>query len=106
MLYYVLRCKGLSGNQGGGEVKPMATDRKNNPISSPNLYRAANKEDVKDTKVKGFYLADGTYWRRNGKIKEWKTRPEDFQLPLKYGLRDYAYLTPVNLDLFYVRKTP
>ncbi len=31
--------------------------------------------------------------RRNGKIKLWKTRPEKFRAPVKYGLKECFYLT-------------
>jgi hypothetical protein len=34
--------------------------------------------------------------RVNGRCKTWKRRPEDFCLPVKYGLRDCFYLTPAN----------
>lgn len=34
--------------------------------------------------------------RVNGKCKTWKTRPDDFSLPVKYGLRDCFYITPEN----------
>ncbi len=42
--------------------------------------------------------ADGTPVRArvNGKCKTWKTRPDDFRLPVKYGLRDCFYITPEN----------
>jgi len=42
--------------------------------------------------------ADGTpvRCRVNGKCKTWKTRPEEFQLPVKYGLRGCFYITPGN----------
>lgn len=38
--------------------------------------------------------ADGTPMRarRNGKTKTWKTRSEDFQIPIKHGLYDYGYI--------------
>ena len=38
--------------------------------------------------------ADGSAqrWRVNGKVKRWKTRPDEIQVPLKYGLRGYGYL--------------
>ena len=39
-------------------------------------------------------------WRRNGKTKLWKTRPDDFRVPIKYGLREYSYITPENVHLF------
>lgn len=42
--------------------------------------------------------ADGsaTRARVNGKCKVWKTRPKDFQLPMKHGLKVCFYLTPRN----------
>lgn len=42
--------------------------------------------------------ADGTAkrCRVNGKLKTWKTRPTDWQLPVKHGLWDCFYLTPSN----------
>ena len=34
--------------------------------------------------------------RVNGKCKTWKTRPEEFCLPVKYGLRGCFHLTHSN----------
>lgn len=34
--------------------------------------------------------------RVNGKCKIWKTRPKDFRLPVKHGLKDCFYITPEN----------
>ena len=34
--------------------------------------------------------------RVNGKCKTWKTRPNDFQLPVKHGLKHCFYITPRN----------
>lgn len=44
--------------------------------------------------------ADGSpeRWRVNGKVKTWKTRPSHFQVPIKYGLWSYDYLTHENSD--------
>jgi hypothetical protein len=28
-------------------------------------------------------------WRRNGKTQVWKTRPDEWRIPVKYGLRNY-----------------
>ena len=36
--------------------------------------------------------------RSNGKCKTWKTRPDDFQLPVKYGIKMCFYITPANAD--------
>ena len=32
-------------------------------------------------------------WRRNGATKTWKTRPNEYRIPVKYGIRDYRYIT-------------
>lgn len=34
--------------------------------------------------------------RRNGRNKLWKTRPNDFRIPVKRGLYDYGYITQDN----------
>lgn len=36
-------------------------------------------------------------WRVNGKVKTWKTRPGEFRIPVKYGLRSYDYITQDTL---------
>ena len=45
--------------------------------------------------------ADGTpqRWRVNGKVKVWKTRPDEVRIPVKHGLYSYDYLTHRDLDL-------
>ena len=42
--------------------------------------------------------ADGTPLRvrSNGKCKTWKTRPDEFSLPVKSGLYAHDYITPAN----------
>ena len=49
--------------------------------------------------------ADGTpvRWRRNGKTKTWKTRPDHFQIPVKHGLYDYGYIDHDNANQFQVQ---
>ena len=34
--------------------------------------------------------------RRNGQTKVWKTRPGEFQIPIKHGLYSYGYITHDN----------
>lgn len=41
-------------------------------------------------------------WRRNGATKTWKTRPNEFRIPVKWGLRDYSYITELNAHEFHV----
>ena len=43
--------------------------------------------------------SDGTpaRCRANGQLKLWKTRPSNFSLPVKYGLKTCFYLNPVTI---------
>ena len=36
--------------------------------------------------------------RRNGKTKTWVTRPGEFRIPVKYGLRGYFYIDNTNCN--------
>lgn len=47
---------------------------------------------------------DGTchIWNGNGRCQTWKTRPDDFRKPVKYGLYDYSAITPENAHLFHI----
>ena len=36
--------------------------------------------------------------RRNGKTKYWKTRPDNFKIPVKYGLYQYFYIDENNAN--------
>lgn len=40
-------------------------------------------------------MTNGNLWRlrRNGKTKTWKTRPDDFRIPVKAGLRATGAIT-------------
>ena len=40
-------------------------------------------------------------WRVNGKTQTWKTRPNDFKVPLKHGMYDWWYLQPSNVEDFH-----
>lgn len=41
-------------------------------------------------------------WRRNGKLKLWKTRPGKFSLPIAYGFYEHGYLTRENAQHFHL----
>lgn len=43
-------------------------------------------------------------WRRNGATQTWKTRPDDFRIPVKWGLRDYFQITHLNADWFHAEE--
>lgn len=43
-------------------------------------------------------MRSGAYWvcRRNGKTQTWKTRPSEFRIPIKAGIRTYGDITHRN----------
>lgn len=40
-------------------------------------------------------------WHRNGKTKTWKTQPDRFEVPIKYGMRSYGHLTNNDAHMFH-----
>ena len=40
-------------------------------------------------------------WRRNGGTQTWKTRPAEFRIPVKYGLRSYGQITHADAHRFH-----
>ncbi len=43
-------------------------------------------------------------WRRNGKTQVWKTRPDEFRVPIKHGLHAYGAITEVSARWYHVAK--
>ena len=41
---------------------------------------------------KGGVKVEQRIWRRNGQTKTWKTRPNEFSVPVKYGNKTYDYV--------------
>ena len=41
---------------------------------------------------RGAIYLTATQWRRSGRTKTWKTRPEDFRVPVKYALSASSYI--------------
>ncbi|HYK70397.1 MAG TPA: hypothetical protein VEV45_20805 [Streptosporangiaceae bacterium] len=40
-------------------------------------------------------------WRRNGRTQTWVTRPDEFRVPVKYGLRSYGDITEVTAHSYH-----
>lgn len=51
--------------------------------------------------------ADGTCvrWRVNGAVKTWKTRPNEFRVPVKHGMYDFGYINERKYGLFHLNGT-
>ena len=49
-------------------------------------------------------MQHGRFWkvRRNGQTAKWKTRPKEWQIPLKAGLRACGYIAWDNYRSFHV----
>ena len=74
------------------------------------LRRPANWADAEAALDQGKLFAEmtgGKFWlaRRNGKTQTWKTRPFDFRIPVKCGLRSCGQLTPYTLAYFRIEVT-
>lgn len=44
--------------------------------------------------------------RRNGKTQTWKTRPNEFKIPCKYGMYDFFYITDKNAADWSIQPIP
>lgn len=45
-------------------------------------------------------------WRRNGTTQTWKTRPEAFRVPIKFGLYAYGEITERTAGDFHAADDP
>lgn len=50
----------------------------------------------------GWYDSDGSpsQCRVSGKVQTWKTRPDDFRVPIKRGLYENGEIVPSNIGTF------
>jgi len=56
--------------------------------------------DIIYHKTQTNYNGSSQQWRINGKVKTWKTRPNEVRVPIKRGMYEYDYLTHRNMDQF------
>lgn len=61
------------------------------------------RETIESALDRGVLFAEtnGRRWlrlRRNGRTQTWKTRPNDFRIPVKAGLRSTAQITHDNMN--------
>jgi len=69
------------------------------PFQSETLHYGECKKVIGPKGGTKYYIEQ---WRPNGQCKTWKTRPEEFQLPIKHGFYDYSYLTHRNAAEFHL----
>lgn len=86
---------------------------KEQAITADNFIQVARPTGSEKINYNGFgtiFVPDGgsvplvnvIKWRRNGKTKTWKTRPDEFKIPIKHGLYSFGYITQDNAHLFEV----
>jgi hypothetical protein len=68
------------------------------------VYLGASGRMTQDYDLNKVEAIHPNKWRASGKCKTWKTRPNEFKLPIKYGLYESGYLTHENAHLFEVAK--
>ena len=75
-------------------------------VESITIEQAKNLKVGQTVYLIGFYNSDGTAqrYRVTGKVKTWKTRPNEFKVPVKRGLYEHGYITPENMHLGVVIK--
>lgn len=56
---------------------------------------------TRTTGPRGGVKTHTTECRRTGGSKTWKTRPEDFRVPIKHGMRGYGEIVPANVAQFH-----
>ena len=45
-------------------------------------------------------------WCRNGRTQLWKTRPTEFKIPIKHGLKHYSYITELDNNVHAAEDCP
>ena len=68
-------------------MKTLVTKQNQENVNTFYHINMVNKSDKQPLRV-----------RRNGATKTWKTRPDEFRIPVKYGLYEYAYITQDNCN--------
>lgn len=59
--------------------------------------RPFEMKDLDATTLVFVSIYGGHRWRKNGATKFWKTRPNEFRVPVKFGLYQYDYITQDNI---------
>ena|SRR3990167_9913404 len=72
------------------------------------IYEAARASHIhwgnctRSIGTRGGIKEHSTVCKVNGVLKVWKTRPNDFRLPVKHGLRGYGEVTPENISQYHL----
>ncbi len=80
------------GKQGEAEFRTPATANEAEVYcnASSHIYALSNSGDARRVKV-------------NGKVRRWKREPDRIEIPVKYGLYEYATITDIKRVLILER---
>lgn len=79
-------------------------------VSEPQAMKQMTRQEAEaalDSHRLYAVMQNGRHWiaRRNGATKVWKTRPNEYRIPVKTGLSCYGYVTQLSvLNEHYVIK--
>ena len=57
---------------------------------------------TRSTGPRGGVKTHTTFSKVTGQLKTWKTRPDDFRLPIKHGMRGYGEIVPSTISQFHL----
>lgn len=85
-----------------GDVGPMTKEMAEEArASNGEIHYTGQSPCTRDFGPKTYVMDRVTKVRPNGKAQTWKTRPNDFRLPVKYGLKEYLYIDQDNAAHFH-----
>lgn len=73
-----------------------------------NIHEAARESYIhwgnctREIGPRGGVKVHQTICKVNGALKTWKTRPNEYRLPVKHGLRGYGEVTPDTISQFHL----
>ena len=71
---------------------------KNQAITADHLHYTGKHDCTIHIGPRGGKRVNITEVRRSGKTQTWKTRPEEFKMPVKYGMYESSYATHENAN--------
>ena len=71
-------------------------------VKSLTIAQAKSLKHGQTVRMIGWYDSSGipSQCRVSGKVQTWKTRPDDFRVPIKRGLYENGEIVPSNIGMF------
>lgn len=97
-----------AGNLHPTQRQPLTKEEENKMKHTPiTLEQAKTLRYRQILAMNDQFNADRTCvrWRVNGAVKTWKTRPNEFRIPVKHGMYDFDYVDQDNIGMFHIYGT-